>query len=368
MASPPLTNSDPDLDTKAVDQIVTEQDLCAHSILLSRLTLSNKDAAVKPNEESSIHEAHDNGLLSDSNGLHNLPASQSVHPNQGREQQCSHPRKLCGVCLSCFADSYVPSTQTHPIDFIQGDSLETVDEGSHPHSASLRGITPDGPYPPGFDPKSLTRAEAYELADIRFGRLLRELTEDACREAWTNPANGRVDPLMTIEMTRELLREGIVDGSLGVEVEDDPARELPEEERSAEAPSAAEEPERFDPLSEVDKQRLRELEELERAGGIAEPEIREMMYLRVRDLKDCLFPADYAPEYPPQPTSSEISAVPTIHCPTCCKVKPLRACTGCKRIAYCSTKCQRADWSRHKHYCCSARAGEKENVPVEGIE
>lgn len=29
----------------------------------------------------------------------------------------------------------------------------------------VRGITSDGPYPPGFDPKSLTRAEAYELAE-----------------------------------------------------------------------------------------------------------------------------------------------------------------------------------------------------------
>mmetsp|Transcript_1938 Transcript_1938/g.2863 ORF Transcript_1938/g.2863 Transcript_1938/m.2863 type:complete len:100 (+) Transcript_1938:990-1289(+) len=33
------------------------------------------------------------------------------------------------------------------------------------------------------------------------------------------------------------------------------------------------------------------------------------------------------------------------------KVKGFRNCSRCKRIAYCSKECQRADWKRHKEEC-----------------
>ncbi|KAL7548785.1 hypothetical protein ACHAWF_012038 [Thalassiosira exigua] len=39
------------------------------------------------------------------------------------------------------------------------------------------------------------------------------------------------------------------------------------------------------------------------------------------------------------------------HCLVCCGILKLRKCTRCKKAKYCSKKCQREDWGRHKAFC-----------------
>lgn len=38
-------------------------------------------------------------------------------------------------------------------------------------------------------------------------------------------------------------------------------------------------------------------------------------------------------------------------CVVCGEVTPVKKCSGCKQIRYCSVKCQKADWKYHKQLC-----------------
>jgi len=42
------------------------------------------------------------------------------------------------------------------------------------------------------------------------------------------------------------------------------------------------------------------------------------------------------------------------YCDECDTRKKLRRCAGCKHVAYCSTKCQKSDWPKHKTWCRAA--------------
>jgi hypothetical protein len=49
----------------------------------------------------------------------------------------------------------------------------------------------------------------------------------------------------------------------------------------------------------------------------------------------------------------------TKHCAMCTNLS-MNNCTGCGAIRYCSTVCQRADWTIHKLLCSSFTAGFKD--------
>jgi len=38
-------------------------------------------------------------------------------------------------------------------------------------------------------------------------------------------------------------------------------------------------------------------------------------------------------------------------CSLCGSTKNLKYCSGCKKIQYCSTSCQKNDWKKHKKIC-----------------
>jgi len=52
------------------------------------------------------------------------------------------------------------------------------------------------------------------------------------------------------------------------------------------------------------------------------------------------------------------------HCSACGIETPTR-CSGCKRIYYCSTKCQNSDWASHKEYCIKVTRERKEQEVTE---
>jgi hypothetical protein len=73
------------------------------------------------------------------------------------------------------------------------------------------------------------------------------------------------------------------------------------------------------------------------------------------------------PEQPDEKTTGEVRASPPpaaalpAEMPSACGLcnkgeGPLRACSRCKAIMYCSQACQRADWRRHKRVCVPREA------------
>jgi len=72
-------------------------------------------------------------------------------------------------------------------------------------------------------------------------------------------------------------------------------------------------------------------------------------------------------------SQEEIDAV-TRHCAYCLNLRGFKLCGGCKKRAYCSKKCQAADWSsrgngqRHVNWCRKHECGEEdvdwEVVPI----
>ena len=68
-------------------------------------------------------------------------------------------------------------------------------------------------------------------------------------------------------------------------------------------------------------------------------------------------------ELDPSLDQSETKEVPqpVLKCAVCGKTgsgdkqeKPLKSCSQCKSIFYCSVDCQRADWKEHKPICRNA--------------
>ena len=51
-------------------------------------------------------------------------------------------------------------------------------------------------------------------------------------------------------------------------------------------------------------------------------------------------------------------------CGSCDEKKPLRSCTGCYSVGYCTKKCQRTDWQKHKSICVSLLAESTITVKV----
>lgn len=49
-------------------------------------------------------------------------------------------------------------------------------------------------------------------------------------------------------------------------------------------------------------------------------------------------------------------------CP-CCENKGTKTCSECRDIAYCSAKCQKADWKYHKHLCKSVKSFQQPPAP-----
>ena len=47
----------------------------------------------------------------------------------------------------------------------------------------------------------------------------------------------------------------------------------------------------------------------------------------------------------------EHAAVLRKQCAHCAEVLPLKWCTGCRTVEYCSGACQNADWAKHKKVC-----------------
>lgn len=53
-----------------------------------------------------------------------------------------------------------------------------------------------------------------------------------------------------------------------------------------------------------------------------------------------------------------------VPCKTCNQKKPLKRCSRCKRVSYCSIECQHADWSNHKEFCKDNVLSVKKKLPV----
>lgn len=49
----------------------------------------------------------------------------------------------------------------------------------------------------------------------------------------------------------------------------------------------------------------------------------------------------------------------TRYCSVCGKVGDVRACAGCRSLYYCSTKCQKSHWKKHKPDCLEVQTGPK---------
>ncbi|CAK6983762.1 deformed epidermal autoregulatory factor 1 homolog [Scomber scombrus] len=56
-------------------------------------------------------------------------------------------------------------------------------------------------------------------------------------------------------------------------------------------------------------------------------------------------------------------------CVNCGRVA-MSECTGCHKVNYCSTFCQRKDWKDHQHTCCQSGGGVsvQEEEPITGLD